>query len=373
MRTFLVTARAPRGKAIGGLVAGAALTLGCSDAPAPDPSGGDDIKTLEVTVPASGRAFVELATPAAAAVDGDGATSTAWDMALEGYEVFTNGGLSGPGEAGALGPYAPEIFDTGVDPGSPILTRDAVGGAFLLWYGYDYTNPAHALFSRYHVFGVRDGDRLWKVQILSYYGDVEGAPVSAMYRLRYAELTSGGALPTQEVANLDGTAGGATGSDESPSECLDLGTGARVMLAPSEAVTSPAWHLCFRREVISVNGELGGPRGVAAVDLHGAETPFESAADLEGRTAESELGRFEAATFEALSDPKLAYRGDRVVSIFSDQWVDPKASPPAPLPGTWVVLAAGGEQRFMVSFTGFAGPSEATPGKVAARVRPVKK
>jgi hypothetical protein len=294
-------------------------------------------------------------------------------MAFEGYSVYTNGGLSGPGEAGALGPYAPEIFDTGVDPASPILTRDAIGGAFLLWYGYDYTNPAHALYSRYHVFGVRDAERLWKVQILSYYGEVEGAPVSAMYRLRYAELTQGGPLATQELSNLDGTAGGATGSEDSPSECLDLGTGARVMLSPAEAVASPAWHLCFRREVISVNGELGGPRGVTAVDLNAAETPFETAAELEARTAESELGRFEAATLEALSDPKLGYRGDRVVSIFSDQWVDPTASPPGPLPGTWVVLAADGDRRFMVSFTGFEGAEAATPGKVIARVRPVKK
>jgi hypothetical protein len=145
------------------------------------------------------------------------------------------------------------------------------------------------------------------------------------------------------------------------------------MLSPAEAVASAAWHLCFRREVISVNGELGGPRGVVAVDLHGAETPFEAVAELEMRTPESELGRFEAASFEALSDPKLAYRGDRVVSIFSDQWVDPKASPPAPLPGTWVVVVADGDRRFMVSFVGFEGPSAAAPGRVVARVRPVKK
>ncbi|HLM71947.1 MAG TPA: HmuY family protein, partial [Polyangiaceae bacterium] len=69
---------------------------------------------LELDVPSSGRAFVELTTPAVVAVDGDGSTSSAWDMAFEGYSVFTNSGLSGPGEAGALGPYAPAIFDTGV-------------------------------------------------------------------------------------------------------------------------------------------------------------------------------------------------------------------------------------------------------------------
>lgn len=351
----------------------AALILGCGADPDPGPNGGgDEIQTLEIDVPSTGRVFVELTTPAVVEVPGDPLTSTAWDMAFEGYDVFTNSGVSGPGESGALGPYAPAIFDSGIDPGAPILTRDAIGGPFHLWYGYDYTNPAHVLYSRFHVFGVKDGDRLWKVQVLSYYGEVEGAPVSALYRIRYAELMPGGALPAQEISNIDGTAGGAIGSETSPSECLDLGTGARLMLSPAEAVVSTAWHLCFRREVISVNGELGGPRGVGAVDLHGAETPFETVEDLEERTAESELGRFESATHEALSNPKLVYRGDRVVSILSDQWVDPTASPPSPLPGTWVVLSADGDRRFMVSFSNFEGASAAAPGRVVARVRSIK-
>jgi hypothetical protein len=38
-----------------------------------------------------------------------------------------------------------------------------------------------------------------------------------------------------------------------------------------------------------------------------------------------------------------------------------------------VVLAADGDRRFMVSFTRFEGPSGGTPGRVIARVRPVKK
>ncbi|MCK6589035.1 MAG: HmuY family protein [Polyangiaceae bacterium] len=170
----------------------AALILGCGAEPDPGSSGGgDEIKPLEIDVPSTGRVFVELTTPAVVEVPGDPLTSTAWDMAFEGYDVFTNSGVSGPGESGALGPYAPAIFDSGIDPGAPILTRDAIGGPFHLWYGYDYTNPAHVLYSRFHVFGVKDGDRLWKVQVLSYYGEVEGAPVSALYRIRYAELMPG--------------------------------------------------------------------------------------------------------------------------------------------------------------------------------------
>lgn len=357
------------------LAATALAALGCSDSSnGPPVQPGDDLGVeLAVPVPATGRVFVDLKTPSIVTLPGgDGSTSKAWDIAFEGYSVYTNGGLSGPGDSGALGPYAPDVFASGIDPGSPILTRDAIGGAFLTWYAYDYNDPAHALYSRYHVFGVKDADRLWKVQILSYYGEVEGAPVSAMYRLRYAEVTPSGAMTTQEISNIDGTAGGATGSDETPSECLDLGTGDRVKLAPAEAALSPAWHLCFRREVISVNGELGGPRGAGAADLDAAQTPFETVADLDKKTAESELPAFDAVTHATLADPNVAYRGDRIVSIFGDQWLDPTASPAAPLPASWVVVAADGDTRFIVTFTRFDGPTEASPGTIVMRVKPVK-
>jgi hypothetical protein len=357
------------------LALAAIASAACSDSAGEPPGGTNDDLGVELTVdvPATGRVFVDLKTPGIAPVDGDGSASKAWDIAFEGYNVYTNGGLSGPGDAGALGPYGPEVFASGVDPASPIITRDAIGGPFLTWYAYDYKNPAHALYSRYHVFGVKDADRLWKVQILSYYGEVEGAPVSAMYRLRYAALTSDETSPTQELSHLDGTAGGATGNEDTPSECLNLETGARISLAPADAVASEAWHLCFRREVISVNGELGGPRGVTAVDIDAAKTPFEAPDELAKKSAESELGRFDAATYEALSDPKLGYRGDRIVSIFADQWIDPSASPAQPLQASWVVVTADGDTRFIVTFTRFEGPTESSPGTIVMRVKPVKK
>jgi hypothetical protein len=352
--------------------------LGCSDGSTSGASSGgaaDPGVELAALVPESGRVFVDLSGPAVIDVPEGAAASTAWDLAFEGYEVYTNSGLSGPGEGGALGPYGPDIYVSGVDPGSPIITRDAIGGAFLRWYAYDYTNPAHALYSRYHVFGVKDGDRLWKVQILSYYGEVEGAPVSAMYRLRYAEVKKDAAASeTMDVVNIDGTAGGATGSEDTPSECLDLATGDRVKLAPKDAVQSAAWHLCFRRETISVNGELGGPRGVGAVDLEAALTPSETVEGLADKTAESELARFDAVTYEALNAGGLAWRGDRVVSIFADQWALPDASPPAPVPATWVVVhAADGEARSLVTFSRFEAATGASPGEVVMRVRPVVK
>jgi len=211
------------------------------------------------------------------------------------------------------------------------------------------------------------------VQILSYYGEIDGAPVSAFYRLRYAEVLKGSTSPTVELSNVDGSAGGPTGSADSPSGCLDLASGEQTKLSPTEAAASSDWHLCFRRETIAVNGELGGPRGAVAVDLDSAKTPLETTiASVADRTAESELDHFNAITYEMLTDPGLAYRGDRVASIFAGQWVDAGGPSPAPLPATWVVVhAADGEARSLITFPRFEGAGDASPGNVIIQVKPV--
>ncbi len=328
-------------------------------------------RELIFNVSENAKTFIELSTPSIVDIGGDGTDSTAWDLAFQGYDVFTNSGLSGSAQGGALGPYAPDIFDSGIDPASPIITHDSIGGAFLRWYAYDYENPAHALFSRFHIFGVKEGSRFWKVQILSYYGEQNGAPLSAFYRIRYAEVTENGPLPTVELQNIDGTAGGPTGSENSPSGCLDFDTQTISQLSPSELAASSAWHLCFRREIISVNGELGGPRNIAATDTDGAKTPFEGVLDVANKTPESELAAFESATYAKLKDPSLKYRGDRVVSIFSDQWHNAQANPPEPLGSSWVVVTAGGQKRFIVRFTRFEGAGEKTPNQIVMRIKPV--
>jgi hypothetical protein len=137
---------------------------------------------FSVKVPSTGKVFLQLSKPEVVMVDGDGTGSLDWDLALSGYDVFTNSGPSGPGAGSAFGPLASLVFLSDSVPEVPFMTEDHTGGAFVNWYAYDGLN--HALWSRYHLYGVRDADRLWKVQILSYYTDVQGAPVSALYQLR---------------------------------------------------------------------------------------------------------------------------------------------------------------------------------------------
>ena len=328
-------------------------------------SGGDTGEPLAVPVPAAGRVFVQLDPPAIVTPTGDATASTGWDLAFEGFGAYTNSGPSGVGKGGAFGPLDAVVFVDGAMPEVPFLVQDATGGAFVRWYLYEGTS--HALWSRFHVYGVRDGARLWKVQILGYYGDSNGAPVSALYQVRAAEVFDGSVGPTQTLMNLDGTAGGLEETESATSACVDLGTGTITALTPDAAHASSAWHLCFRRDRISVNGEQGGPRGITAVDLDADTTASEVVADVKTKTAASTLPRFDKVTHAELTDEKLAYHGDRVVSAFSDHWIDAASSPLAPVSATWLVAASDGEKKHLITFDSFEQPTDKSPGTVQLR------
>jgi hypothetical protein len=335
---------------------------------APEPGVFDSGSELRVTVPESGRVFMKLSPPSIVTVTGDPEDSLDWDLAFEGFDIFTNSGPSGKGSAGAMGPLDAKVFADGVAPEVPFIPQDKAAGAFLDWYLYEGA-PSHALWSRYHVFGIKDGTRLWKVQVLTYYGERSGAPVSGLYTIRYAELTSAGSGPAQEVSTLDGTAGGPEAPKAAPSECLDLGTGARTLLTPDAALNSTAWHLCFRRQSVGVNGEIGGPRGVGAVDLDADKVATEALDDVKARTAESEKPKFDAA--DGSSFDGKAFRGDRIVSGFAEAWLDRTKSPIEPAFAAWLVVEASGTRKFLLAAAGLDSPTEKSPGTVVLRVKPV--
>lgn len=320
---------------------------------------------LKVPVPATGRAYVKLASPPAVVTPADPKTDTTWDLAFEGLDVYTNSGPSGPGASLAFGPLDGIVFLGDVTPDVPFLTADKAGGAFIRWYFY--AGSSHVLYSRYHVFGVKDGDKLYKVQVLGYYGKRDGTDVSALYHIRYAAI--GG--PTQDVADLDGTAGGTTtGDPNEKTECIDLGTGTRTMFTAAEARASSAWHLCFRRQDISVNGGEGGPRGVTAIDFDAEKTATETADVVSARTPESEQAAFDAVNAASFDGKTL--RADGVVSAFTGLWTKNGANPAAPGSSAWLVVGADGKQHYLVGFSAFEGATATSPGTVVMRVKTVK-
>jgi hypothetical protein len=346
------------------------MTLACASED-PNDDGANSTRQgipLELELRPASRTFVELATPSVIDVDGDGSESFEWDLAFAGLNVFTNSGVSGPGDGAGFGPLTPPTFLSDTAPDVPFWIEDRAGGAFLDWYEYE----AQALYSRYHVYGLRDGERLYKVQILSYYGEVAGAPVSALYRLRYAEVLETGASATMELTKVDATAGGVAEPADEPSACLELETGSVLELLPEQAVASEDWHLCLRRDVITANGGLAGPRGVEAVDLEAAETAGETPEEIKGRTAASELAAFDAVDFATLDDDSLVWVTDGVVSAFGRRWLEPESDPKVPAPDAWAVRGADGTSKYLLRFDALSGDPEREPATLKLEVKSVR-
>jgi len=341
----------------------ACLALGCSSTAGPVHDG---TRELEVAVPDTGRVYVQLAEPALVTPSAP-RESNDWDLAFENYDVFTNSGPSGAGRGAAFGQLDLSTLQDDTTPEVPFLAPDKAGGAFLDWYAYDGKN--HALFSRFHVYGVQRGDRLWKIQISSYYAEQDNAPLSGRYRIRYAAL--GDSVGATQILQIDGTAGGISGAVGAPSGCLDLESGTVSMLAPAVARESQDWDVCFRRDSISVNGEVGGPGGVGAVDLQASERAAETLAGIQAEAEDEALVRFDSVT-QASFDGKQ-FRGDHVVSAFeTGAWVVAGSNPEEPAQATWLVQDAAGTQNFLIAFSAFREPSTSSPGTIVMHAKPVK-
>ena len=321
-------------------------------------------ETVDVDVTAASRTFVDLETAQVVA------ESDEWDLAFQGYDVFTHGGISGIGKGAAFGPLDANAIESTRTPSVPFLITDDTAGAFATWYAYDDTS--HQLYSRFHVIGVQRDGHYFKVQVLAYYGVVSGAPVAALYRVRYAEVMPSGIGETQTIDALDGTAGGTTPTDAEPSGCLALLDGSTSMLTPAASASDTSWDLCFRRSIISVNGEAGGPGSTKAVDLEDGATANETDPEVEARTEGSELPLFDGIDYAKLTDPAFSYRGDHVVTAFTTKWLDPSATPPAPTHAAWLVVGSEGNDRFVAVFDGFDGATADAPGTVHVRFVPVQ-
>jgi hypothetical protein len=357
-------------KTAGVIGLGMALALGCStQAPSASESNRQQSKGWEdagqtlpgdrlmVELSVTSRTWVDLGRLEVHRADGDGGGEPdRWDIAFDGWDVYTNSGPSGAGGGAAFGPLDELSFLFDTVPEVPFLREDTTGGAFLDWYAYD--GASHQLWSRHHVFGVRRGEQFYKVQLLGYYGEVAGAPVSALYRLRYAAVSDDGAEQVVEVVDLDATAGYPDISDDAPSGCLNLETAELLSLTQAQARGSKGWDLCFRRDAVSINGEEGGPGETAAVDLDANESA--TLDEIKERTAEGSFEAFDAVDLAALSDPILRYRGDHVVSAFEGSWVEnPGENASEGDDAVWLVRGGDGESFFLFTVIEVEGNANA--------------
>jgi hypothetical protein len=90
---------------------------------------------------------------------------------------------------------------------------------------------------------------------------------------------------------------------------------------------------------------------------------------VQARTPDTEKGRFDTVDAAALANQ--TYRGDRIVSAFSDLWIAKGSSPPAPRKDAWYVVAADGQGKYLLGFARFQGATDNHPGTVVMRVKAV--
>lgn len=119
-------------------------------------------------------------------VDGVVSNDSDWDLRFEGYTIQVNGGVSGPGQAGAV--IVDEPFDAITDASDleGLYRGDVYGGVFDAhrWYRYDLRGN-HQIWPTYDVYLIRRGDEVYKVQLTSYYSATGD---SRHITFRYARL-----------------------------------------------------------------------------------------------------------------------------------------------------------------------------------------
>lgn len=147
------------------------------------------VDTVLVNV-GTGTAYLDFSA-GGAVQPADPGTSLDWDLAFQAYAISQNSGPSGPGACAAFPAYGELTDPTDIDafaeqPAGAPLFPDSPGSALTDWY--DYNEQTHQLASKNHVYLLRSGSRLYKLQILGYYADRGGNPVSAVYGLVWKEL-----------------------------------------------------------------------------------------------------------------------------------------------------------------------------------------
>ncbi len=138
--------------------------------------------------------------------------ATEWDIKVEvvgqGWNIWTNGGVSGSESGGAFGSFDTAdansyVSGTHGPSGTSITTmyrQDSAGGTFKdnTWYAYNVLNQSPpVLWPNYRIYAIDTGSGFYKMQILSYY---DQAGLSGNYTLRYAPLVGANNAETVAVS-----------------------------------------------------------------------------------------------------------------------------------------------------------------------------
>ena len=129
------------------------------------PFGAVETRTLDLS---AGPVYLDLAT-------GPVPATSAWDLRFSGYDIQTNGGVSGTGGVSALIDESTAFKEITAQYASfaPAVAyrSDSFGGVFAAspWYQYNITGTDNQIWPNFNVYLIRRGDDVFKVQITSYY------------------------------------------------------------------------------------------------------------------------------------------------------------------------------------------------------------
>jgi len=326
------------------------------------------VDTIELTVElgdASPR-FIDLVAGEQVAEGDD------WDLRIEGWQLFLNGGESGNGKAGGIDMELLDLtmeFDE-LQRKNQLLYfffYDSYACALSDWWWYAL-DGTHTLFSNYHTYILRRDSRDFAVQWLDYYRVLDGAAAAGYPQFRWAEIPTDSVEAVIFEEDLDATAGGLGATFDDPANkwtyfSFDEGT---VDITDEESLNDTRWDLAFKRFYVKSNSGLSGPAGVLTSDFDADRG--ETAEQVLGFTPQNELARFEDQISLWNPSEPSPFEVDSVKPVV-DRWHSglPGSSenPPDLDAGRWFLLSdrSGGElAKFRV--TSFEGSAAEAPDRI---------
>jgi hypothetical protein len=138
-------------------------------------------KTVDVT---SGPVYFDLTAGAVS-------TAASWDLRFSGFEIRSNGGVSGPGSVMAVVDNTTPFsnIDAAYASTAPpqAYRKDSYSGVFAAspWYKYNITGTDNQIWPLFNTYLVKRGTEVFKVQLTSYYNTTG---TSRQITIRYKKI-----------------------------------------------------------------------------------------------------------------------------------------------------------------------------------------
>jgi len=205
--------------------------------------------------------------------------SKEWDLKFENWFIFTNGGISGKNAGGGVYMKADHYDEISAVNVPGMVFTDNLGSVFDNWYDADMTDT-FTISTKGFVYLVKKGEKTYKVSVVSYYGEAQGSPVSAVYTIKFADLDA--PEKVQTVENINATAGGTEAKGDGAYFSFENGI---LDLTDKAAGDSTEWDMKFKRFNINLNSGVSGKGEVKGVKLSRTDFDAVTSTDIPDESA----------------------------------------------------------------------------------------